>query len=549
MQAARENKLVLVEYAPGVQAGTRKFLKDAGLAGELQRRVVAFRLDAGSPAGEEFRTRLLLFPSPCYAFFMPYGDLVGCVAMDEVERRGEAMREALQQALDKAETKRRNSRSVLFTSLALCEAGEQAMKEGKSLFVYQPAPGNRASLLMEKDVFTLDSVADFFNRHFVCLCSSDALPDVAEPQYLFLNAAGKPLFRAQGFASADRLNGYARRALEKAKGIPFRAVAPSAASALAAAEGKGLFLYTYVAGNAHQELLRTVFADPEVTDFFEQHFVSVAVEGGEPSLRFLDAEGQELHCVREVKDVAGLLAEARRAAEGRGVGALAARYAIGEREPAFLMEYMECLVRAGRREAASDVAAAYFEPLPPDCLTDSVHWEVFNRYSLGAGSALFDYLLRHRADLAVRYGEEAVSRKVAEIWTAGANAFVVDSQFDEAGFKAYAKRLRQEKVDGWRVIVRAARMNAAEKTGDWKTYVELAEERRNEEKISDAQLYAWGVTLNRECRDESVRYRAARWFAEEAVEMQRRERQSGKIKINSYKGFFEKLVDDLTAPQ
>ena len=116
---------------------------------------------------------------------------------------------------------------------------------------------------------------------------------------------------------------------------------------------------------------------------------------------------------------------------------------------------------------------------------------------------------------------------------------------DENGLKGYIKRMKKAKVKDWRAIVRNTRMLAAERTGNWKVYVELAEEKWNEEDISDAELYSWGVKINQECRDEAIRFKAARWFAFAAMEMEQKERKSGKVHISSYKSFFEKLVDDL----
>ena len=66
-----------------------------------------------------------------------------------------------------------------------------------------------------------------------------------------------------------------------------------------------------------------------------------------------------------------------------------------------------------------------------------------------------------------------------------------------------------------------------------------------EEKIPDAELYSWGVKINENCPDEAIRYKAAHWFVQAAQEMERKERVTGKVSMSSYKGFFEKLADDL----
>ena len=76
-------------------------------------------------------------------------------------------------------------------------------------------------------------------------------------------------------------------------------------------------------------------------------------------------------------------------------------------------------------------------------------------------------------------------------------------------------------------------------------FVDLAEEKWYEEKIPDAELYSWGVKINENCPDEAIRYKAAHWFVQAAQEMERKERVTGKVSMSSYKGFFEKLADDL----
>jgi len=177
------------------------------------------------------------------------------------------------------------------------------------------------------------------------------------------------------------------------------------------------------------------------------------------------------------------------------------------------------------------------------------YWTIYAAYVTDADSGLFRYVREHCGELATLYGQEAVDRKIQEVWRVGAGRFVKETEqgswFDESGFKEYVKRLKKEKVDGWRSLVRNARMEMAEKTGDWRVYTELAEERWNEEEVSEAELYSWGVKINGNCRDKSIRFKAARWFALAVAEMEKRERLTGKVNLTSYKGFFEKLVDEL----
>jgi len=551
--AARENKLVLVEAGPVEGNLEKKLEKHQEVRNFLQRNVVAIRVDVSSPAGKAWEVRLLMHACPVFAFFMPYGDLVGVAAPEEVIQKVEVLREALQKAQETARVKKDNSRSVSFISGDLRQALELADKEQKNVFVFLRKDRNHSSLLMEKNVFNLDEVADFYNQHFVNLGLDEEQAGelvrkygtVSCPGFWFLNAEGKLLYRAAGYSEAEQLIGYGRKALEKARGIPFENLTPGEAESKARQTGRLIFTDFYRIGNVHHTLVRTVFADPEVTDLFTEHFVNVGREGEPSFLQFKDASGKELHRVLSVENAADLLEQARKVLSGKGLAGLAEAYRQGNREAALVEEYVVVLYRAGHLKEASAVMMEYLIPLTPACLKEKHYWDLFEQYVENAVPPFWDYMLEHRNELAGLYGEEKVYGKLSRLWIAGAEHFVQNGVFDETGFKEYAKRLKKKKVEGGRQIVRNARMYAAERLGDWKTFLTLAEEKWNEEKLADAELYRWGVKINEQCTDEGLRYKMAQWLAGRVVEIERKEQLTGKMKTASYRGFFEKLVNDL----
>lgn len=551
--AVRENKLVLVEVGTIDAKVERGFQKHRELINYLGRNVVAIRMDMSTPQAGEFEARLLMYPYPVYAYFMPYGDLIATATPDEVGRNPEVLREALEQARKVEGIKKSNSRSVSFVNVKWQEALAMADKAGKKVFVDIYDPQSQASLLMDKNVFNLDQVADFYNQNFVSLrfthhqiADLDQGYQIGEaPAFLFLNANGKILHQAEGYSTAEQLIGYGNKALEKAKGIPFKNLTDEQAGDEARQAGKFVFTDYYTIGSEHKELLRTVFADPEVTDFFAEHFVNVGSEGDSTLLIFSDVSGNELHRVIRVENADDLLNVAKKVMAGKGLAGMEKEYRQGNRQAGFMEEYMQLLFSAGRREEASRLVTEYLTPLSPDCLKEKKYWDYFNQYAINTTPDFFDYILSHRSELFRLYEEDKVRKKIAALWIAGAENFVKDGKFDEMGFKEYTRRLKKEKVEGWRLIVRNARMHAAERVGDWKTFILLAEDKWNEENISDAELYSWGVKIDRECHDEGIRYKTAQWLAEKALQMERKEQISGKVKISSYKGFFEKLVDDL----
>ncbi|MEG1950512.1 MAG: hypothetical protein RR137_09145 [Odoribacter sp.] len=555
--AAREDKLILVEISDGGLGIDPKIekgiLNNSELMNFLHRNVIAIRIDINSPQGQEFLPRLLLTPYPVYAFFMPYGDLLQTIDPVRVAKNPSELQETFRKASESAIEKRSNSRSIRFHSETLPETLKQAKKTGRLVFIHLYADQNQADLLMEKNVFHLDRVADFYNAHFVNMrIKAKEAKDLIDrygikdyPTFLFLNAEGKLLYKAEKYSPAEQLIVWGQTALDKAKGIPFMSLSKEEAMKQAKQEGKLIFTDYYVAGNAHTEMLYMVFSDPEVTEFFRRHFVNISIESTQAALVFSDTNGRELHRVKNVEHTTDLLEEARLTLQGKGLAEQEKEYQAGNRQMEFLNIYTAMLGRAERWEEASRIVSNYLDSLPPDCLKEKTYWNLFYQYVTLADTKLLDYVLHHRKGLYTLYGEEEVRQKWTNLWIVGTDNFVNNGVLDEVGFKEYIKKLKKEKVKDGRLIIRNARIYIAEKTGDWRTYVELAEEKWNEEQISDAELYNFGVVINRECRNEAIRFKAANRFAQAAQKMERKEQISGKVNLSSYKGFFEKLVNDL----
>lgn len=553
LKATQEKKLVLV-LAGAVDVKIEKEIqRHRELVNYLLRNVIAIRIDMNTPQGKDFESRLLLYPHPAFAFFMPYGDLVGVVSAGEVAGKSDILRETLQKAQEIAAEKKKNSRHITFEDLSEQQALTKAAEENKQVFIHFYSKQDQTSLLMDRNVFNLDRVADFYNRNFVSLrIDMDQSMDLVQkyqvkraPYFLFLNAKGKKLAEVTGFCSAEQLIQQGQMGLEKAKGIAFKNLTDQEAMEKAGQKDKLIFIDYYTLGTSHKEMIRNVFSDPEVTTLFSRYFVNVGREAEQAALVFKDVAGNELHRVMTVVDADDLLNEAQKVLEGKGLTGFKEEYQRGNRQSDFMEAYIVMLSRAGYKDEASWITMEYLTPFTAKCLKEPKYWDYFIQYGISATPEFFEYVLTHRSELYQLYGEEVVQKKIAALWIAGAENFVVEGKFDEAGFKEYTKRLKKEKVEGWRLIVRNARMHAAEKVGDWKTFIVLAEEKWNEEKISDSELYSWGVKINEQCHDESIRYKTAQWLAQKAIEIDRRERLTGKVKMSSYKGFFEKLTDDL----
>ena len=99
LQAARENKLVLVEVGPIDPKVERGIQTKPDLVNYLQRNVIAIRLNANDTKNSGFQTHLLMYEPPLFAFFMPYGDLLEMIKPEEVLQDPSALRETLEKEI------------------------------------------------------------------------------------------------------------------------------------------------------------------------------------------------------------------------------------------------------------------------------------------------------------------------------------------------------------------------------------------------------------------------------------------------------------------
>lgn len=559
-EAAMRNKLVFV--AVGIKPDdpkARKLFAREPVRLFLSRYTVGIGMDMTTEAGKRFEPKLLLYPWPLYAFYRPYGDLLVVLSPEDVYQNPEWLIEKGKEALELAEVKSRNSRSVHFEEGNAEMYLAKARKENKPVFIWEYRENFQPCLLMEKNVFNLDSVADFYNRHFINVKRRVETPEQQKgeyPTYLFLNEEGRRIYKTAGYKTAAELISLGQEVLKRAEGIEFTEGSWEEVQQKAAAAKKGIFLDHYGTLSGDLKLrMQKAFRDPEVAEYFNRHFVNIRTEGlpekemKPPGLYFLDTARHILHQLRVVPDAAELLQEGKKTLAGEGLANMHKKYRFGNRDSSFIEAYLLVLDRAGMKKEAGQVAVSYLDRLRPEQWKEKKYGDWFFRYVEDAGSGIFKYVWEHRDAYADLWGKAVVDRKLESIWEAGAEQQVVDAEgnykMDETGLKEYTKRLKKEKVKGWRNIIRKAKMLGAEKRGDWKTYTELAEERWNEEQIPDAELYSWGVKIKENCRDKAVRYKAARWFALAAVRIEERERLGGKVEVASYKGFFEQLVDEL----
>lgn len=198
----------------------------------------------------------------------------------------------------------------------------------------------------------------------------------------------------------------------------------------ARAEGKLVFLDAYTSWCGPCKLLsRNTFPDSAVGVFFNQHFVcaKIDMEKGEgpklaenfsvnvyPTLIFADASGNLVHRAVGYHLPEQLIELGKKAIDpSTQIGGLQKRYMGGDRNPDFLLLYLEALSTAYDPQAGP-VANQYLATQTDYSVPSNM--EMIARYSDDPKSAAFQYLVKNKTAFEKKYGIEFVATRIQSVF-------------------------------------------------------------------------------------------------------------------------------------
>ena len=227
--------------------------------------------------------------------------------------------------------------------------------------------------------------------------------------------------------------------------------------AQAKAEKKLIFLdgYTSWCGPC-KWMAANMFTKDTIADYYNKTFVCAHfdMEKGEgvqlaqafrisayPTLLFVNAEGEMVHKrVGAPQTVQDYLEMGRIAlTPGEGLGAMDKKYKEGDRDPQFMVKYLDRL--QGAYTPVAEPLTAYFAGIPEEKLLDRGNWTLLFLYENNPDSREFIYLLQHQAEFAARYTSDSVNMKLANTYLQALVGLARSRDFTD---EAYAKL--QQKV-------------------------------------------------------------------------------------------------------
>lgn len=199
--------------------------------------------------------------------------------------------------------------------------------------------------------------------------------------------------------------------------------------AKAKAENKLIFMDAYAVWCGPCKMMDSkVFSQAEAGTFFNANFVNAKfdMEKGEglelaktyevqayPTLLFIDGDGKIAHRIVGYHELEEFMELSKVALDpNKRFSAQLARYESGERDPAFLNEFVEA-ADAGMYSGTADVAIAYLNT--QNDWSTSENRQFIVSYTKNSDSKLFEYFVKNYDSFVKEFGKTAVVNKLQEV--------------------------------------------------------------------------------------------------------------------------------------
>ncbi len=559
-KAAESRKIILVDVMNMTTMNDAKLAQEKsvldfeGVKQFLDNHVISIRIDMGAPAGKEFAPLLQMNMYPTYAFLMPNGDLLGVLSPFMVAKDNSVFLTKAKEYYAMAKEKWANSREILFENISFDAALAQAKKENKLLFIDAYTDNCQPCLRMAKNVFTIDRVADFYNENFINLKLNfgtehkdlaDRYKTVGYPSYLFLDGDANLIHMGLGYTEPDGFINYGKEALAKRK-IQFTQGSWKDILQKAKRENKPIFMdcYTVWCGPCKQ-MDAQVFTNPEVAAYFNEAFINVKfdMEKGEgielknrygisayPTFLYINPDGEVINRIVGSMPAQNFLEKSKSGMSEKGLAAMQRRYVAGERSQTFLKDYISVLEASYLQKETEEAIGELFKTAEMSLLKTPEYWKLFDRYVKDPDTEVFKYVYKNRDEFAAIFNTQPVENKLYNVWSDGSRAFIKSEDgkttLDSKGFDQYLKRMKSESVKNYDLIAINAQIHNADKMDNWKEYFKLLEKkikRYKIENIPEYELFNWGVRIEKGCKDQKLRAKAAKWMASGAEIAKERE--------------------------
>lgn len=230
VKAKKEKKFIFTDVGRGTPSETdiqveKTVFNVDSVAKFFNTNLICIKINMNSEEGKKFAPRLAMLMYPAYVFYDQDGNQLSYTNAGTVLKSPHVLMEKARVSLKDAITKQANTRSINFDKSNWETLLAKAKKENKLIFLDAHTEWCRPCIMMAKDVFTLNPVADFYNKHFINTemdMEKGQGPALAKkykinsyPAFLYINGDGDIVSRDGGYQEADKFIAAGNLALEK----------------------------------------------------------------------------------------------------------------------------------------------------------------------------------------------------------------------------------------------------------------------------------------------------------------------------------------------
>ena len=218
-KAKAQKKIVFVDVrGMNSNAFTEKVDKEIftldSIADFFNANIISIRVIMNSAEGKKFAPRLAMLMYPVYVFHGSNGDQLDFTNSASITKDPGVLMEKARSSLATNKMKNSNTRAITFTQDSWKDILGKALFQNKLIFLDAQTTWCRPCIMMAKDIFTLDRVADFYNQNFINVSMDMEKGDGpalrkkyginAYPSFLYIDGTGKLVHHDGGYQEADR---------------------------------------------------------------------------------------------------------------------------------------------------------------------------------------------------------------------------------------------------------------------------------------------------------------------------------------------------------
>lgn len=278
-----------------------------------------------------------------------------------------------------------------------------------------------------------------------------------------------------------------------------------------------------------KKMARDVFPLEEVGQFMNPAYVSIKIdmekgEGPElmkkfqvsafPTFIIFDSRGNELGRFLGGSDAPSFLEKVKKASVDNSSAEMDQRFANGDRDEAFLFEYLKTLGSAYKQDQCNAVAEALLAGKAETFAGNSQLVEVFMKYLSNPFDPAFIYTVKHPEELTAVVGEMPVKMKTQYAWRNYARSLVVEKDgsatMDMDQFSKLLALMDECKVADKEEIRLETLIALSEKQADWDKYMEYCTEFDSNPDlfITDLMLCKWCTPIALKCKETAPKQKA-----------------------------------------